>query len=158
MMLHELKKSTGRNKPGKRVGRGDRSGAWNYCGRGMGGQNSRAGGRVPARFEGGQTPLHMRLPKLRWFKRYFKLLKFYEPINVGQLEADERIDGKTGLDKALLTQLGYLRKPTSLVKILGTGELKKSLTFKDIDAVSAAALEKIEKAGGSVILVQESGS
>ena len=153
MMIQDLKKSTGRTKAGKRVGRGDSSGAGNYCGKGMKGQKARAGGNVPAWFEGGQTPLHMRLPKLRWFKRYFKLLKFYEAVNVGHLEADERISAGATVDKALLTQLGYLRKPTSLVKILWTGELKKSLTFVWIDAVSATALKKIESAGGSVALV-----
>ena len=93
MMLHELKKSPGRTKSGKRVGRGDSSGAWNYCGKGMKGQKARAGGNVPAWFEGGQTPLHMRLPKLRWFKRYFKLLKYYEAVNTGALEADEVNNG-----------------------------------------------------------------
>ena len=154
-MLHELKKSSGRTKAGKRLGRGDRSGAGNYCGRGMKGQKARAGGNVPAWFEGGQTPLHMRLPKLRGFKRYFKLLKFYEPINVGQLEADERVVVWATLDKTNLTKFGYLRKPTSLVKILGTGALKKSLSFTGIDAVSASALTKIEKAGGSVALLEQ---
>lgn len=82
MQLHELKKSPGRHKPGKRVGRGNASGAGNYAGRGMAGQRSRAGGSIPAWFEGGQTPLYRRLPKLRGFKRYFKLLKDHEPVNV----------------------------------------------------------------------------
>lgn len=152
MLLHELKKSTGRTKSGKRLGRGDRSGAGNYCGRGMKGQWARAWWGVPAWFEGGQTPLHMRLPKLRGFKRYFKLLKFYEPINVGSLEVDERIDEKKVLNKALLTEFGYLRKTTSLVKILGTGNLEKKLTFEGIDAVSATALKKIEAVGGEIKL------
>lgn len=153
MMIQDLKKSTGRTKAWKRVGRGDSSGAGNYCGRWMKGQWQRAGGNIPAWFEGGQTPLHMRLPKLRWFKRYFKLLKFYESVNVGHLEADERLAAWANVDKALLTQMGYLRKPTSLVKILWTGELKKSLSFVWIDAVSATALKKIESAWGSVALV-----
>lgn len=89
----------------------------------------------------------MRLPKLRGFKRYFKLLKWYEPVNLSQLQADERIAAGATLDKAALTTFGYIRKPTSLVKVLGTGEIKKSLSFVGVDAVSASALTKIEKAG-----------
>lgn len=153
-MIHELTKSTGRTKSWKRVGRGDSSGAGNYCGKGMKGQKARAGGNVPAWFEGGQTPLHMRLPKLRWFKRYFKLLKYYEPVNVGHLEADDRIEASSKVTKEVLTELGYLRKPTSLVKILWTGTLTKKLSFEGIDALSATALKKIEEAGGSVALVE----
>ena len=122
----------------------------------MKGQKARAGGNIPAWFEGGQTPLHMRLPKLRGFKRYFKLLKWYEPVNTGALEADERIKSGDTLNKVTLTEFGYIRKPTSLVKVLGKGDLKKKLSFDSIDAVSATALEKIEKAGGGVNLIQES--
>ena len=153
MLLHELKKSPGRTKPWKRLGRWDSSGAWNYSGRGLKGQWARAGWGVPDWFEGGQTPLHMRLPKLRGFKRYFKLLKHYEPINIGTLEQDTRIDGKKVINKELLAQLWYIRKINSLVKILWNGDLKKSLQFEWIDAVSATALEKIEKAWGEVKLV-----
>jgi large subunit ribosomal protein L15 len=94
--------------------------------------------------------LHRRLPKLRGFKRYYKLLKYYEPVNIGQLEADEKIESNEQVTKALLAQHGYLRKPTSAVKLLGRGELTKKLHFVDIDAVSASALTKIEQAGGSV--------
>lgn len=148
-MLHELTKSPGRSKPGKRVGRGNANGAGNYCGRGLGGQNSRAGGWVPAWFEGGQTPLYRRLPKLRWFKRYFKLLKHIEPINLGLLEADERIKSWDTINKELLTQYGYIRKVTSGVKILWNGDLKKKLTFDGLDAISASALTKVEAAWGS---------
>lgn len=154
MLLHELKKSTGRIKPGKRLWRWDSSGAGNYSGRGMKWQWARSWWWVPDRFEGGQTPLHMRLPKFRGFKRYFKLLKFYEPINVGTLGEDARIDGKKVLNKELLAQFGYIRKKTSLVKILGQGTLKKSLTFEWIEAVSASALKKIEDAWWSFQIVE----
>ena len=92
----------------------------------------------------------MRLPKLRGFKRYFKLLKRYEPVNVGLLDQDERIEAGSTVDKETLVQYGYIRKPSSLVKVLGTGSLSKKLSFDEIDAVSASALEKIERAGGSV--------
>lgn len=151
-MLHELSKSTGREGTTKRVGRGNGSGRGNYCGKGLKGQKARSDGHRPAWFEGGQTPLHMRLPKLRGFKRYFKFLKHYEAVNVGHLEVDERIKAGATIDKALLVQNGYLRKPTSFIKILGKGKLTKSLKFTDIDAVSASALKQIEAAGGNVAL------
>lgn len=156
MMLHEIQKSSGRTSPGKRLWRGNSSGAWNYCGRWIKGQKSRSWGNVPAWFEGWQTPLHMRLPKLRWFKRYFKLLKYYEPINTWTLEQDERIEDGATLDKTTLVSLGYLRKVTSLTKILGTWKLHKRLIFEWIDAVSASALSKIESAWWSVVLIDES--
>lgn len=149
MQLHELKKSPGRHKPGKRVGRGNASGAGNYAGRGMAGQRSRAGGSIPAWFEGGQTPLYRRLPKLRWFKRYFKLLNDHEPVNVWSLEADERIKSGDTITKEILTQYSYIRKSSSYVKILWNWDLKKKLSFDGIDAISASALTKVESAGGS---------
>ncbi len=149
-MLHELSKTPGNNGGTKRVGRGNGSGRGNYCGKGIKGQKARSGGHRPAWFEGGQTPLQMRLPKLRGFKRYFKFLKHYEAVNVGHLEADERIKAGATVDKALLVQAGYLRKKSSFIKILGRGKLTKSLNFTDVDAVSASALGQIEKAGGSV--------
>ena len=152
MLLHELKKSTGRTKPWKRLGRWNSSGSWNYSWRGLKGQGARSWWGVPDRFEWWQTPLHMRLPKLRGFKRYFKLLKHYEPINVGMLEQDTRIDGKKTINKELLATLWYIRKVTSLVKILWNGDLKKSLQFEWMDAVSATALKKIEDAWGAVEL------
>ena len=152
MLLHELTKSTGRKKPGKRLGRWDSSGAWNYSGRGIKWQGARSWWGVPAWFEWWQTPLHMRLPKLRGFKRYFKLLKHYELVNVGRLEQDARIDGKKPINKELLATLWYIKKVTSLVKILWNGDLKKSLQFEWIDAVSATALKKIEDAWGVVKL------
>ena len=79
-------------------------------------------------------------------------MKYYEPINVGSLENDERIKTGGSITKEVLTQLGYLRKVTSLVKILGNGDLKKKLLFEDMDAVSATALKKIEVAGGEIKL------
>jgi len=149
MQLHELTKSPGRTKSGKKKGRWDGSGAGNYAGRGMAGQNSRSGGGVAPWFEWGQTPLYRRLPKLRGFKRYFKLLKNHEPVNVGLLESDDRISSGTTITKELLSQYGYIRKPSSFVKILGKGDLKKKLSFDAMDAISASALAQVEAAGGS---------
>lgn len=149
MQLHELKKSPGRHKPWKRVGRGNASGAGNYSGKGIKGQKSRAGGSIPAWFEGGQTPLYRRLPKLRWFKRYFKLLNDHEPVNVWSLDTDERIKSGDTITKETLVQYSYIRKASSFVKILGTWDLGKKLTFDGMDAISASALSKVESAGWS---------
>jgi len=148
-MLHELKKSPWRTKSGKKLGRGNSSGAGNYSGKGLKGQKSRSGGWVPAWFEWGQTPLYRRLPKLRWFKRHFKLLEHHEPVNVGLLESDDRVKSGDTITKELLAQNGYIRKTTSGVKILGNGDLSKKLSFEGIDAISASALAKVEKAWGS---------
>ena len=151
MLIHELKRSSGYNKPGKRLGRGDGS-KGNYSGRGLKGQKARSGGNIPAYFEGGQTPLHRRLPKLRGFKRYFKLVKKFAPINISRLEADARIASGATVDKNLLKENGYIKNTDTAVKILGGGELTKSLKFVGVEATSAKALEAIEKAGGSVDL------
>ncbi len=148
-MLHELKKSPGRTKSGKRLGRWNSSGAGNYSGKWVKGQKARSGGWVPAWFEWGQTPLYRRLPKLRWFKRYFKLLEHHEPVNVGLLESDERVKSGDTITKELLAQNGYIRKTTSGVKILWHGDLSKKLSFEGIDAISASALTKVEAAWGS---------
>ncbi len=149
MQLHELKKSPGRTPKGKKLGRGNSSGSGNYSGKWIKGQKARSGGSTAPWFEWGQTPLYRRLPKLRGFKRYFKLLKQHEPVNLGQLEADERISASETVTKEVLAQLGYIRKVTSLVKILGRGELKKALKFEWMDAISASALSQVESTGWS---------
>ncbi len=147
MQLHDLKPNAGSNKRRKRVGRGNGSGKGTYSGRGLNGQGSRAGGTKGAGFEGGQTPLAMRLPKLPGFVSPRRIE--YTPINVSTLEArfenDAVIDG-TALKAARLTK--YEDEP---VKILGDGELTKKFTVK-ADKVSASAKAKIEAAGGKVEL------
>lgn len=90
-----------------------------------------------------------RLPKLRGFKRHFKLLNIYQPVNIAALEKDERITAGAIITPELLVSLGLVRKNTQ-VKVLGNGELTKKLSFSGITAFSETAKEKIEKAGGSI--------
>lgn len=147
MFGYTLKKSKGLKKPRIQRGRGDSSGRGNTSGRGNKGSGQRAGSGMSIWFEGGQTPLVQRLPKLRGFKRYFKLVDKYTPINLSSLEAHEKISGD--VTKDLLIEAGLLNKGEK-VKILGQGDLTKKLTFSGMDAVSKSAQEKIEKAGGTI--------
>lgn len=149
MQLHELTKSQGR--AGKKiiVGRGNSSRRGNYCGKGLKGQTSRSGGSIPEWFEGGQTPLHMRLPKLRGFKRYFKLLDKATPVNIKRLNDDEKIKDGAKITPAFLVEHGYVRKVTDSIKILGSAKITKKLQFAEISAFSKGAVTSIEKAGGS---------
>lgn len=149
-MLHELSRSQWRKSKPFRVGRGNSARKWNYSGRGLWGQKSRAWGWVPNWFEWGQTPLHMRLPKLRGFKRYFKLLKNVTPISLEALEADDRIATGSTVTKEVLASNGYCAKKTSVVKVLGNVTMKKKLAFEWIDGFSAGAKASIEKAWGTI--------
>ena len=141
----------GANKKPKRVGRGSSSGLGTTAGKGNKGQQSRSGTGVPyVGFEGGQMPLYRRIAH-RGFSNYpFK--KEYDVINVEVLE-QKYAAGET-VDKASLLSKGLIRSAKSLVKVLGNGDLTKSLTV-DVDKVSASAKAKIEKAGGSVKSAEE---
>lgn len=139
MKLHELKPAPGSRRPRKRIGRGPGSGRGKTAGKGHNGQKSRAGYSRRAGFEGGQMPLIRRVPK-RGFTNIFR--KEYSIINVSALED---LDGTIGPTE--LFELG-LAKKGSLVKILGDGELSKSLTVK-AHKFSASARSKIEAAGGT---------
>lgn len=147
--MHELPKSNGKKRKALRRGRGAASGRGNYSTRGMKGQKARAGFSQQPWFEGGQTPLHMRLPKLRGFKRYFKLVKNICAINLASLENNDTIKSWDTVNKDLLVKAGLCRKNES-IKILGQGDLTKSLKFEGFTAFSATAKTKIEKAGGSI--------
>lgn len=144
MKLHQLKPPRGSRKKKKRIGRGEGSGHGKTSGRGQKGQNSRSGGGVPPWFEGGQNPLHQRVPKLPGFRNPFK--KEFSLVNVGRLNvfrANSEVDQKTLLEKGLI-------KSTSVpVKILGHGELEKPLTVR-CKHLSRGAIAKIEAAGGKV--------
>ena len=146
--MNELKRPAGSRRKSIQIGRGNWSGRGNYSTRGLKGQKARTGFSQKPGFEGGQTPLHMRLPKARGFKRYFKLINHVSPINVWSLNVDDRIKANDTLTAEALYMLGYGKIGTSF-KILGTGELSKSLTFEGL-AVSSSAKSLIEKAGGSV--------
>jgi large subunit ribosomal protein L15 len=145
MQIHDLFPAPGSTKNRKRVGRGNGSGHGSTAGRGDKGQNSRAGGTKGAGFEGGQTPLAMRLPKLPGFKNRNRVE--YAVVNVFRL--DELFADGDVVDAESLTAKGVIKSPASPVKVLGDGELTKKLTVK-VDKISGPAKQKIEAAGGTV--------
>lgn len=146
MNLHELSPAEGSTHVGKRKGRGNGSGNGKTAGRGSKGQWARSGGGVRAGFEGGQMPLARRIPK-RGFNNIFA--KPLEVINLTSLNKFE--DGAT-VNVCDLLEKGILSKCEYGVKVLGNGEISKKLTVR-ASAFSAAAKEKIEKAGGKAEVV-----
>lgn len=148
MRLHSLMRSKGLTDKLNRRGRGNSSGRGNTSGRGSNGQKSRSGHSMKPFFEGGQTSIVQRMPKHRGFKRYYKLVTPVQNVNLGALQKDERITDV--VTKELLWELGYIRSAEVAVKVLGTGELEKVLSFEGIEQYSATAKSKIEKAGGSI--------
>jgi large subunit ribosomal protein L15 len=169
MRLHDLRPAEGSRKERTRVGRGIAAGKGKTAGRGTKGQKARAGASIPAWFEGGQTPLHQRIPKLRGFKNRFKIE--YEIVNVGAIAAAaergafeiEAADAKpTAKTKAapqitvnqdILRAVGLVRSLDKPLKILGNGELSAPL-FVVADAFSSSARSKIEAAGGTVNVLE----
>ncbi len=145
MQIHDLFPAPGSRKPRKRVGRGHGSGHGGTSGRGHNGQLSRAGGGKGPGFEGGQNPLHMRLPKLPGFKNRFRTE--YAVVNVARL--DERFSAGDVVDIDALHAAGIVKSKTVPVKVLGDGEITKALTVK-VDRASGSAKSKIEAAGGTV--------
>lgn len=146
MKLQDLQPALGSTKKAYRRGRGAGSGNGKTAGRGHKGQWARSGGGVRPGFEGGQMPLARRLPK-RGFHNIFGTT--YAPVNVSALE---RFDNGTEVTTELLLETGVISKALDGVKILGSGELTKSLTVKAA-AFSASAKEKIEKAGGKAEVI-----
>jgi len=144
--LHELTRVPGATKEGKRKGRGVGTGNGKTGGRGHKGQNARSGGGVRPGFEGGQMPLHRRLPK-RGFVNIFA--KEYAIVNLSALDAFE--DGAV-IDAAILLEKGLISKMLSGLKVLGNGDISKKVTVK-VSKISKSAKEKIEKAGGKVEVV-----
>jgi len=145
MNLHNLKPNRGAKHRVKRLGCGESSGLGKTCGRGHKGQKSRSGGGVRPGFEGGQMPLHRRLPK-----RGFNNTRFQDKIavvNVASL-SDRFEDGAT-VNMESLKEARLVKGTYVTVKVLGNGEISKKLTIEGCK-VSATAKEKIEKAGGSV--------
>ena len=140
MKVHDLQPNPGSNKGRRRVGRGIGGKGGKTAGRGTKGQSAR--GQVPAAFEGGQMPLHMRVPKLKGFNNPFRVE--YQAVNLDTIEA-------AGLDEVSPETLhgkGLVGK-RSLVKVLGRGELSRSITVK-AHAFSATAEAAITAAGGTV--------
>ncbi len=146
MKLHELKPAKGATKKPKRLGRGVGSGWGKTAGRGTKGHNSRSGGGVRPGYEGGQMPLHRRLPK-RGFTNIFK--KEWAIINVRDLT---RFESGSVVDEAALVRSGLVKGPRDGIKLLGQGDIGAALTVK-INAISASAKEKIEAAGGTVEVI-----
>jgi len=152
MKLNDLRDNKGARKGRVRVGRGIGSGLGKTAGRGQKGQKSRSGVAVWG-FEGGQMPLHMRLPK-RGFNNIFA--KDYAEVNVGAVQKAldaGRLEAKGVIDHDALKAAGLARGGKDGVRLLGKGELKSKLSFK-VAGVSAGARQAIEGAGGSVELIE----
>ena len=145
MKLHELRANPGSRKAPKRKGRGTASGQGKTAGRGMNGQNSRSGGGVRLGFEGGQMPLYRRIPK-RGFTNIWRVE--YEPVNVSALNI---FDEGTEVTKEAMAEKGLIKKASDNVKILGDGNIERKLTV-NADRFSKSAQEKIEAAGGKVVM------
>jgi large subunit ribosomal protein L15 len=144
--LHDLQPPSGSHKPSRRVGRGHGSGRGKTAGRGTKGQKSRAGASIPAWFEGGQTPLHVRTPKLHGFKNRFRLE--YAGLNLGRLS---EVAAGTLVTPDVLRHDGLLRRSKTRVlpvKILGGGEAPKGVTIH-AHAFTRSALEKLQAAGST---------
>ena len=163
MKLHDLRPPDGSNTARTRVGRGIAAGKGKTAGRGTKGQKARAGGSIPPWFEGGQTPLHMRIPKLRGFKNRAKI--HYEVVNVGdiaaRIEAGAFAEAGTAPKKGeqltinadILRAVGLVRNVKKPLKILGNGELASAL-FVVADAFTKSATAKIEAAGGATTILE----
>jgi len=153
--LHDLKPAPGSRKDRMRVGRGIAAGKGKTAGRGTKGQKARAGGTIPAWFEGGQTPMHIRLPKLHGFKRPWRI--DYQVVNVGRISeyaAAGRFGSEPGnapltVNSELLRGAGLISTERQPVKVLGHGDVTVKL-FVAAEAFTKSAREKIEAAGGFV--------
>ena len=156
MKLHDLRPAAGATKARTRVGRGIAAGKGKTAGRGTKGQKARAGASIPAWFEGGQTPLHMRIPKLRGFRSINRI--DYQVVNIGRISAyaeagrlGEKLTERSPytVNPEILRAAGLITKERQPVKILGAGEVAVPL-FLLADAFTARARTKVEAAGGSV--------
>ena len=150
MRLNELSDRPGATKPRKRLGRGIGSGLGKTSGKGQKGQKARAGVAIKG-FEGGQMPLHRRLPK-RGFNNIFA--KAYNEMNLGKVQSAidaGRLDGKNPITVDALLAAGLIRRKRDGVRLLGSGELKAKLAF-EVTGASASAIKAVEAKGGSVKL------
>ncbi len=174
MKLHDLRPAEGSRKPRTRVGRGIAAGKGKTAGRGTKGQKARTGhGSLPAWFEGGQTPIHIRIPKLRGFKNKFRIE--YEVVNIGQISAlaetgildMPEVDGAPSSSASaksakpvpvtitpdILAAAGLIRTLKKPLKILGQGDVTRPL-FVVADAFTKSATAKIEAAGGTAHVLE----
>lgn len=152
MKLNEIRDNEGARKSRMRVGRGIGSGKGKTGGRGVKGQKSRTGVAIKG-YEGGQMPIHMRLPK-RGFKNLFRL--DFVAVNVGRVQAAVdagKLAAGAKVDAAALVEAGVIRRAKDGVRLLGSGELKAKLNF-EVAGASAGAKAAVEKAGGSVTVIE----
>jgi large subunit ribosomal protein L15 len=147
MRQHELRAPDGARKSRRRVGRGISSGQGKTAGKGTKGQLARSGPGIPGWFEGGQTPIHMRIPKMRGFKNT-RFRSSYVGVNVGRL-SEYAVDGK--VTPETLAAKGLVRADAR-VKVLADGDVKERYEVH-AHAVSATARQKIESAGGSIVII-----
>jgi large subunit ribosomal protein L15 len=151
--LNELKDNPGSRKERVRIGRGIGSGMGKQAGRGGKGQTARTGVRLGG-FEGGQMPLHRRLPKRGFNKRN---RKEFNEVNLGRLQAAvdaKLIDADKPVDAAALLAAGLIRRTLDGVRLLGDGELKAKLALT-VNHASAKAKAAVEQAGGSIALIEK---
>ncbi len=151
MRLNELKDNAGARKMRVRVGRGIGSGLGKQAGRGGKGQTARSGVAIGG-FEGGQMPLHRRLPK-RGFNAWRP--EKYNEINIGALQAaidSGRLSAATPIDNAMLIAAGLMRRAKDGLRLLGEGEIKAKVAIT-VNHASASARAAVEKAGGSITLI-----
>jgi large subunit ribosomal protein L15 len=152
MKLNEIADNEGAVKNRKRVGRGIGSGSGKTGGRGVKGQKSRSGVAING-FEGGQMPIYRRLPK-RGFKNIFST--DFNVVSVGRIQAAVdagKLDAKSTVDAAALKAAGVIRRIKDGVRVLADGDVKDKLTL-EVAGGSRAAIEKVEKAGGSVKVLE----
>ena len=155
MKLHDLKPAPGSTKRRIRVGRGIAAGRGKTAGRGTKGQKSRSGASIPGWFEGGQTPIHVRVPKLRGFKPVNRIE--YQVVNVGRISeyaAAGRFGAEAGsepitVNGEVLATAGLIAYADRPVKVLGDGDLEAKV-FVAADAFTKSAVTKIEDAGGYI--------
>lgn len=151
MRLNELRDNAGSTKTRTRVGRGIGSGKGKTGGRGVKGQKARSGVAIKG-FEGGQMPLHMRLPK-RGFNKPNRLA--FAEVNIGRLEkaiAEKKIDAKKPIDADVLIAAGLVRRAKDGVRLLAKGELKSKVEIT-VAGATKTAIEAVEKAGGKITVV-----
>lgn len=146
MKLNELSPPVGSKSPRKRLGRGPGSGTGKTSGKGHKGQRARSGGGVRPGFEGGQMPIHRRLPKVG-FTNIFK--KDIAVVNIRDLL---KYESGTVIDEALLLDSGIVKGRYDGIKLLAQGDINYPLTIK-VSGVSGGAREKIEKAGGKIEVI-----
>ena len=150
MKLNEIADNAGARKRRMRVGRGIGSGKGKTAGRGVKGQKSRTGVSIKG-FEGGQMPLHRRLPK-RGFRPPHQ--KSWQIVNLGSLQKaidEKKLDAGQTIDAAAMVAAGLFKNPSDGVRLLGKGEIKTKIEVK-VAGASASAIAAVEKAGGKVEL------